>query len=324
MKGTVESYMSSCTLCPRACKVDRNHGQIGACGQSAEIMVARAALHKWEEPCISGIKGSGAIFFCGCGLGCVFCQNYDISGGGLGKVISRERLSEIFLELQEAGANNINLVTGCQFVPHIVWALERAKRQGFRLPVVYNSGGYESVETLCLLEGLVDVYLPDLKFVLPQRSKRYCHAPDYFERASRALEEMVRQAGAPEFTDEATGRERLDVEAYQRRSAQGESLLMIKGVLVRHLMLPGGLVDSKKAVKYLLDTYGDSIFVSIMSQYTPCPGGAGFPELRRRVGRKEYAALLDYAIEQGLENGFMQERDVARESFIPAFDGEGV
>ncbi len=320
----MEDRMERCTLCPRACGVNRRRGQRGVCGQTAEIRAARAALHMWEEPCISGRKGSGTVFFSGCGLGCVFCQNMRIASGGAGKPVTEERLAEIFLELQEKGANNINLVTACHFAPQVRNALARAKGMGLLLPVVYNTGGYESVETLRMLEGYVDVYLPDLKYKSRERSRRYANAPDYFERACAAIAEMVRQCGEMRFTDEATGTERLDVDAYQERSARGESLLMTRGVIVRHLLLPGGEDDARAILEYLLAAYGERIFISIMNQYTPLAHARAYAELRRSVRPEAYEALLSHAIGLGLENGFFQEGATAQESFIPAFDGRGI
>ncbi len=320
----MEDKMERCMLCPRACGVNRRRGRRGVCGQTAEIRAARAALHMWEEPCISGRKGSGTVFFSGCGLGCVFCQNAEIASGGAGKPVTEERLAEIFLELQEKGANNINLVTACHFAPQVRNALARAKGMGLLLPVVYNTGGYESVETLRMLEGYVDVYLPDLKYKSRERSRRYANAPDYFERACAAIAEMVRQCGEMRFTDEATGTERLDVDAYQERSARGESLLMTRGVIVRHLLLPGGEDDAREIVEYLLAAYGERIFISIMNQYTPLAHVRAYAELRRNVRPEAYEDLLSHAIGLGLENGFFQEGATAQESFIPAFDGCGI
>lgn len=360
---TVMQQMQSCTLCPRKCRVNRG-SEIGVCGQTADIKVARADLHMWEEPCISGRKGSGAVFFSGCALHCVFCQNHNIAAGNAGEVISVERLAEIFLELQEKGANNINLVTAGQFIPQVMEALDMAKGQGLQLPIVYNTSAYEEVDTLRLLEGYVDIYLPDLKYVDSGLSQKYSHATDYFEKASAAIAEMVRQTGELEFVaekacgrggklEDARGRNsnsagtgsrnsnlagtgsrnsnsagigngRFGIEEYQRRSEQGESLLMTKGVIVRHLLLPGCSQDSKRVIGYLLKEYGEKIFISIMNQYTPLPHVSAYPELNRKVTPEEYEAVLDFAIESGIENGFMQEGEAASESFIPEFDGKGV
>lgn len=375
----IEEQMSNCRLCPRECKVNRIQGQKGICGQTDKVKVARAGLHMWEEPCISGSEGSGTVFFTGCALHCVFCQNHRIANGETGKEITIERLAEIFLELQEKGANNINLVTAGQFVPQIVKALKMAKEKGLYLPVVYNTSAYETVETLKLLEGYVDIYLPDLKYVDKELSKRYSHAPDYFEKAKAAIDEMVRQVGDMKFVKEIgqiereetedkeyfrqedTGiqqevarekdiynadaieakkqedlqqkvkepesykqKKQIGIEEYQLRSELGEQLVMTRGVIVRHLLLPGCVEDSKKVLEYLLEQYGDRIFISILNQYTPLPYVSSYPELNRKVTEAEYEEVVDFAISNGIENGFIQEGEAAEESFIPEFDGSGV
>ena len=293
----------NCLLCPRKCGINRGTGQTGVCGVSAEIRVARAALHYWEEPCISGEKGSGAVFFSGCSLHCVFCQNREISDGKAGKVISKERLSDIFIELAGKGANNINLVTPGQYIPDIVWAVSDARRRGMKLPIVYNTSGYENVTELKLLEGIVDVYLPDFKYMDSALSAKYSRAKDYPSVAKQALSEMVRQQ--PKVViDDATG-------------------LIQKGVIVRQLLLPGHVNDAKAILKYLHDTYQNSIYISMMSQFTPIALKA-YPEINRTVTRREYERLIDYAIKIGITNAFIQEGDVAKDIFIPAFDCEGV
>jgi len=288
--------------------VNREIGQSGICKVSSQLKVARAALHFWEETCISGTKGSGAVFFSGCSMHCVFCQNQEIANGVVGKEISRERLAEILLELQEKGANNINFVTPGHYVPHIVWSVELAKLQGLRIPIVYNTSSYEKVDTLKQLEGIVDVYLPDFKYWNPELAAKYSNAPDYPEVAKRAIAEMVRQQPEAKFVyDEEQGLE-----------------LIKNGVIVRQLLLPEQLKDAKQIVKYLHETYGNQIYLSLMSQYTPLAHVEKYPELNRKVSRRSYEAYVDYAIEIGVENGYIQEEDVAEESFIPAFDGEGV
>ena len=293
----------SCTLCPRECHADRLSGKKGACGENSVLRVGRAALHMWEEPCISGSRGSGTVFFSGCSLGCIFCQNRELSSGGLGKEISEERLAEIFLELQEQGAANINLVTGEHFVPGILEGLTLAKEQGLTLPVVYNSSGYEKPETIRLLKDSVDIWLPDFKYWDDELGLRFSRVPDYRERAMKAIDEMVRQTGTCVF----------DEEGYLR-----------KGVVVRHLLLPGHVKNSREVLRYLHDTYGHRIYISIMSQYTPLSKELPFEELNRKVTRREYERLLDHALELGIENGFFQEGEAAKESFIPDFNGEGV
>ena len=294
----------NCILCPRNCNTNRNDGNIGACMVSGKLKLARAALHYWEEPCISGEAGSGAVFFSGCSLHCVFCQNEEISRGQSGKEIGKERLVEIFLELQDKGANNINLVTPGQYVPHIIWAVEQARNQGLKLPIVYNTSSYEKVEILRRLEGIVDIYLPDFKYMSPDIAMKYSKAKDYPEVAKAAIAEMVRQQPSPVFDEETE--------------------LMKRGVIVRQLLLPNLLEDAKAIVKYLYDAYGDNIYLSLMSQFTPLSNVENYPELNRKVSEKEYEEYVNYAIELGVENGFIQEEDVADESFIPHFDCEGV
>ena len=240
--------MDACMLCPRMCGVDRESGEKGYCGMDGKLRAARAALHMWEEPCISGTRGSGAVFFSGCSLRCIFCQNYEIAQGNCAREISGDRLSEIFLELQEKGAANINLVTGEHFVPGILEGLTLAKEQGLTLPVVYNSRGYEKPETIRLLKGSVDIWLPDFKYWDDELGLRFSGVPDYRERAMKAIDEMVCQTGACVF----------DEEGYLR-----------KGVVVRHLLLPGHVKNSREVLRYLHDTYGNLIYISIMSQYTP-------------------------------------------------------
>lgn len=293
----------NCLLCPRKCGINRSTGQTGVCGVSSEIKVARAALHYWEEPCISGKRGSGAVFFSGCSLHCVFCQNREISDGKAGKLISKERLSDIYMELADKGANNINLVTPGQYIPDIVWAVNDAKSRGMKLPIIYNTSGYENVTELKLLEGIVDVYLPDFKYMDSTLSARYSRAKDYPSVAKQALSEMVRQQ--PDVViDDATG-------------------LIQKGVIVRQLLLPGHVNDAKAVLKYLYDTYHDHVYISMMSQFTPI-ALKDYPEINRTVTRREYERLVDYALEIGITNAFIQEGDVAKDSFIPAFDCEGV
>lgn len=293
----------NCLLCPRKCGINRSTGQTGVCGVLSEIKVARAALHYWEEPCISGKRGSGAVFFSGCSLHCVFCQNREISDGKEGKVISKERLSDIFIELAGKGANNINLVTPGQYIPDIVWAVNDAKSRGMKLPIIYNTSGYENVTELKLLEGIVDVYLPDFKYMDSTLSARYSRAKDYPSVAKQALSEMVRQQ--PDVViDDATG-------------------LIQKGVIVRQLLLPGHVNDAKAVLKYLYDTYHDHVYISMMSQFTPI-ALKDYPEINRTVTKREYERFVNYALEIGITNAFIQEGDVAKDSFIPAFDCEGV
>lgn len=295
--------LTHCMLCPRECGADRWHGQKGVCGVPGQLLAARASLHMWEEPCLSGSRGSGTVFFSGCGLGCVYCQNHSISLEGQGVAMSVQDLAATFLKLQEQGAHNINLVTAAPYLPQVILALERVKGQSLTIPVIYNSSGYEKVESLRRLDGLVDIYLPDFKYMDAERACRYSHAPDYPEVAKEALAEMVRQA--PEI----------------RWDAQG---MMQSGVIVRHLLLPGGREDSMAVVRYLFSTYGHRIYMSLMNQYTPVYQGTEFPELHRRIRKREYERIVEYALSLGVENAYIQEGAVARESFIPAFDGTGL
>lgn len=319
--------MNSCTQCPRNCRIDRAGGQRGYCGQTDEIRVARAALHFWEEPCISGRTGSGAVFFSGCNLHCVFCQNRDIAIGQRGQIVLKERLAEIFLELQEKGANNINLVTPAHYVPQIAWALGRAKEEGLRIPIVYNTSSYEKVETLRMLEGLVDIYLPDMKYSSGALAARYSNAPDYFETAMAAIAEMLRQVGEPVFAaadGTLLNAAQMNALCEAESPAEDADFLMKKGVIVRHLVLPGQTEDSRAVLWELRQAFGDRIYVSIMNQYTPMRHFEEFPELNRKVTDAEYEEVLDFAVDIGMENVFIQDGDTAQESFIPAFDGEGV
>ena len=356
-----------CNLCPRMCNSRRSSEQVGFCGQTEEIRVARAALHFWEEPCISGKNGSGAVFFCGCNLGCIYCQNYEIAHGGMGRPVSREnaeepsgirignlagqaqagrtiskeRLAEIFLELQEKKAHNINLVTPSHFVPMLVPALLMAKSQGLHIPIVYNSSAYEKSDTLKQLEGLVDIYLPDFKYMEEEKAKNYSFAPDYPQVAKEAIGEMFRQVGKNEF----------------------EGDCMSRGMIIRHMVLPLGVKNAQQVISYLWETYGNDVYLSIMKQYTPPIEMTGYqkqmvesrrqttgyqkqmaeprrqmtesiqmtgqrilpyPELNRKVTKREYDRVVDYALSLGITNAYFQEGDVAKESFIPCFDGEGV
>lgn len=295
--------LENCRLCPRACSVNRMEGKKGFCGMDSTLRLARAALHMWEEPCISGKRGSGAVFFSGCGLRCCFCQNRDIAIGMSGLEISVERLAEIFLELQEKGAANINLVTGAHYVPQIITALSLAKKNDLKIPIVYNSSGFEKIETLRMLEGYVDVYLPDFKYVEESLARGFSKAPEYPEIAKTAIAEMVRQTGKCQFD---------------------ENGYITKGTIVRHLILPGHTKNSIKVLEYLYKTYGNEIYISIMNQYTPVYEQEIYTELNRRVTRREYKKVVDFAMELGIENGFIQDGETASESFIPAFDHEGV
>lgn len=295
----------NCQMCPRNCKVDRRTGK-GICNSSDKCMIARAALHYWEEPCISGKEGSGTIFFTGCSLGCVFCQNYAISDGKspYGTAVTVERLVDIFYELKEKGANNINFVTPTHFMPHIKEAITLAKDKGFDLPFVYNTSGYEKVSVLEELDGYIDIYLPDFKYFDNELALKYSKCMDYTRYAKEAIAEMFRQVGEPVFDDMG---------------------MIRRGVIVRHMVLPGHTLDSRNIIDYLYNTYGDSIYISIMNQYTPVvtPRMEKYPELGRSITTREYDKVIDFAIEIGVKNAYVQEGETNKESFIPDFDGEG-
>lgn len=291
----------ACDLCPRACGVDRTRGERGACRMTSRLVLARAALHHWEEPCISGTAGSGTVFFSGCPLGCVYCQNHEIADGSHGLAVDDGRLEEIFFELRDAGAHNINLVTPTHFAPTVAKAIRRARGAGFALPFVCNTSGYESTETLRALDGLIDIYLTDLRYARPATAAAYSHAPDYPAVARAALAEMVRQTGAATFDERG---------------------LMTRGTIVRILLLPGHLPDAKLSLLHLAKHYRDTVWVSLMQQYTPPPDMPA--PLDRRVTREAYDALVRYAETLGFEHAYTQEREAASESFIPPFDLSGV
>lgn len=293
---------NSCTLCPRMCKANRNAGKTGFCNQTSKLKIARASLHFWEEPCISGEKGSGTVFFSGCSLKCVFCQNYEISSQNSGKITDEERLAGIFTELYEKGAENINLVTGEHFVPHITSAIKKAKTRGVSIPFIFNTSGYIGLESLKKLEGLIDVYLPDFKYINPETAKKYSHAENYPYIIKVAIDEMVRQC--PEIVMEKG--------------------LIKKGVIVRQLCLPGHTEESKEIIRYLFQKYGESIILSIMNQYTPLKNVQKHPEINRKLTQEEYDSILDYCLQIGVENAYIQEDGTVDESFIPDFNGKGV
>ena len=296
------SIPSRCTLCPRRCGADRAAGRTGFCGAGATLKAARAALHHWEEPCISGTRGSGTVFFSGCTLKCCFCQNYPISAEGLGKEITVEHLAEIFLNLQAQGAHNINLVTPGQWQPWIIAALDIARTKGLRLPIVCNTGGYETVESVEAWRGYIDIWLADLKYVSSALSAELSAAPDYFEVAAAAIDEMVRQVGAYQIGDDG---------------------LMRSGVILRHLVLPGQMENTKRVIDYVSTHFPPkTVLFSLMSQYTPQPGSTG--ALVRRLNEREYRTAVQYMRDCGLTDGFCQELSSAKEEYTPVFDLQGV
>ncbi|WP_243120199.1 radical SAM protein [Caloramator sp. E03] len=301
-KGMMLLNKTSCNVCPRCCDVDRNN-TLGYCRVGNNVKVAKVFLHFWEEPCISGDRGSGTVFFTGCNLSCVFCQNYEISQEGKGKEITIDRLCEIFLELQEKKAHNINLVTPTHYTMQIREAIIKAKSLGLNIPIIYNSNGYEKIETLKLLEGIIDVYLPDIKYYDEKYSMRYSKAPRYFYYASNALLEMYRQVGSPKFDDNG---------------------IIRKGVMIRHLMIPGLLFDSKKIVDWVLKNLPNDIYFNIMSQYTPMHKAQYYPEINKKINKKHYEAIIEYAMSIGLKNGYFQDYDSSTKEYVPNFDFEGV
>jgi putative pyruvate formate lyase activating enzyme len=295
--------LNKCKLCPRNCEVDRLNGELGFCKAGKNIKVARVSLHHWEEPCISGKNGSGTIFFSNCNLRCIFCQNHKISAEGIGREISVSRLSEIFLEQQEKGAHNINLVTPTHYVPQIIQALDLSKAKGLSIPILYNTNGYETIETIQSLKNYIDVYLPDIKYYDDKYALRYSNAPKYFHNTSSIVKEMFSQVGDVELDKDG---------------------LIKKGIIIRHLMLPGLLFDSKKIVDYIYNTFGDSIYISIMNQYTPMYKAKDFTEINKSLNPKHYDALITYCLELGITNAFIQEEGTNSQIFVPDFDLRGI
>ncbi|MBQ7668533.1 MAG: radical SAM protein [Clostridia bacterium] len=295
--------LENCELCPRKCGVNRLENKLGFCGAGNDIRVARASLHKWEEPCLSGTNGSGTVFFSYCTLKCVFCQNYNLSHENFGKEITIEKLSDIFLTLQEKKAHNINLVTPTHYIPQIIEAIKMSRKNGLTLPIVYNSSGFENPEIIKLLSGYIDIYLPDFKYFDNTLAKKYSLANNYFEYATKSIEEMLKQVGEPKFDGD----------------------ILKRGVIIRHLILPGFTEDSKKILKYLYENYKDKVYISIMNQYTPIHKNlTNYSEIDKKLTEKEYDEVIDYAISLGIENAFIQEGETAKESFIPDFDLSGI
>lgn len=296
----MEELLSKCMLCPRECKVNRNNNEVGYCKASNKLKIGGYHLHMWEEPIITGEHGSGTIFFSYCNLGCIYCQNYEISIKSKGEEITVERFAEICIELQDMSASNINLVTPTHFIPLIRDGLTLAKERGLKIPVVYNTSGYEKKESLKLLEGLIDIYLPDFKYYNNSLG-RYSNVMDYFENASLALEEMYRQVGKPIYKNN----------------------LLKKGIIVRHLVLPHHLEDSKKIISYLYNKYKDNIIISLMSQYTPVRK-TNYSELNEKISSRDYDELIDFAYNLGIRNCFVQDEESQSESFIPSFKGDNL
>lgn len=292
------NLLSECRLCPRNCGADRSAGKVGYCNSTDKIKIARASLHMWEEPVISGKNGSGTVFFCGCPLRCVFCQNYNIAHSDTGIEITADILSDIFLKLQSLQAENINLVTPTHFVPQIAESIGISRKNGLDLPIVYNTSSYENTETVQAAAKFTDIFLADLKYFNPWISAKYSNAPDYFEKASKSLSAMVSAEPLP-LIDKG---------------------IMKKGVIVRVLCLPGCTEDSKRIIQYLFETYRDSIYISIMNQYTPFGHAFDYPEISRKLSTSEYSDIVSFAEKLGIINGFTQDIGTADESFIPDFE----
>lgn len=290
----------SCILCPHNCKVNRLNGNIGRCRCDDKLKIALASLHYFEEPCISGKNGSGTVFFTNCNLQCKYCQNYEISQQGKGKEISVKELADIFLKQQENGANNINLVTPTSYVYQIIEALDIAKEKGLKLPIIYNTNGYENIKTINLLKGYIDIYLPDLKYYSNELAKKYSGIDNYFEIATKAIKKMYEQVGRPVFN---------------------ENGIITKGVIIRHLVLPNHILNSKHILKWIKENMENDIYVSVMAQYFPTYKAKEDNLLNRKLTKKEYKEIENYLYSLNIENGYIQELGEHEEEYVPNFDG---
>ena len=291
--------LQSCTICPHKCNVNRLEGKKGRCRCDDKIKIALASIHNFEEPCISGHNGSGTIFFSNCNLSCIFCQNYEISQQGKGKEITIEHLADIFIKQQEKGVNNINLVTPTMYVPQIIEALKISKKMGLKIPVIYNSNGYENVETIRKLEGYIDIYLPDLKYYSDEISKKYSGIDNYFSTAIKAIKEMQRQVGNPVFDDDG---------------------ILKRGVIIRHLILPNHILNTKKILKYIKENFDENTYISVMAQYFPAYKAKENSKINRKISRKEYNEVEKYLYLLNLNNGYIQDRGEHEEEYVPNFD----
>lgn len=291
--------LERCEICPHKCNINRSEGKIGRCKATDKVKIALYSIHNFEEPCISGEKGSGTVFFSNCNLNCIYCQNYEISQLGKGKEITIERLAEIFLIQQEKGVENINLVTPTSYVPQIIKAIEIARNKGLKLPIVYNTNSYENVETLQMLEGYIDVYLPDLKYAENELGKEYSKIADYFEVATKAIREMIRQVGTPKLN---------------------ENGIMLSGVMVRHLVLPNYIENSKKVLKWIVENLPKDIYVSVMAQYFPTYKAKEYEKMNRKLTKEEWKEIEDYIDELGIENGYVQELGDHEEEYVPKWE----
>ena len=298
MYKEIEAKLKCCKICPHNCKINRLQ-QIGRCKSTDKIKIALYSVHNFEEPCISGDNGSGTIFFSNCNMNCVFCQNYEISQLGRGKEITIEELADIMIKQQERNVQNINLVTPTSYALHIIEAIKIARKKGLKIPIVYNTNGYESVETLKLLEGYIDIYLPDLKYYYDDLAKKYSKVDNYFEIATKAIQEMYRQVGAPV----------LD-----------ENGVMKKGLMIRHLILPNEVQNSKKVLKWIKENIDSKVYVSIMAQYFPTYKAKEIPEIARKITKEEYEKVENYLYELDLENGYIQELGEHEEEYVPTWE----
>lgn len=290
--------LEQCTICPHNCKIDRKNGQVGRCKSKDTVKIALYSTHNFEEPCISGEKGSGTVFFSNCNLNCVFCQNYEISQEGKGTEITINRLAEIFLEQQEKDVENINLVTPTSYVPQIIEAIKLARKQGLKLPIVYNTNGYEKVETLKMLEGYIDIYLPDLKYSDNKLAKHLSKVDNYFEITTEALKEMYRQTGKAIFDDRG---------------------IMKKGMIIRHLVLPNHILNSRRVLKWINDNMND-VYVSVMAQYFPTYKAKEIEDINRKLKKEEYEQIENYLYRLNLENGYIQELGEHEEEYVPKWE----
>ena len=293
------SSIEKCEICPHNCKVNRLEGKVGRCKATDKVKIALASVHNFEEPCISGTNGSGTVFFSNCNLKCVFCQNYKISQQGLGREISIEELADIFIEQQNKKVENINLVTPTMYIDHIIEAIKIARKKGLNIPIVYNTNGYENVETIKKLNGYIDMYLPDLKYYDNDLAFKYSGIKNYFENATEAIKEMYNQVGAPV----------LD-----------ENGIMKKGVIIRHLVLPNNLQNSKDVLKWINDNIDNKVFVSVMAQYFPTHRAKDFPELNRKLTKEEYEEIENFLYSLNLDNGYIQELGEHEEEYVPDFE----
>ena len=295
----MQELLKQCEICPHKCRVNRLEGKKGICKSSDKIKIALYSTHNFEEPCISGENGSGTVFFSNCTMNCIYCQNYEISQLGKGKEITIEELADIFIKQQENKVENINLVTPTSYVPQIIEAIKMAKNKGLKIPIVYNTNGYENIETLKLLEGYIDIYLPDLKYFYDKLGKEYSKVNNYFEIATKAIKEMYRQVGAPKLNEDG---------------------MMTKGLMIRHLILPNEVQNSKQVLKWIKENLDENVFVSIMAQYFPTYLAKDVDKLSRKITKEEYEEVENYVYELDLKNGYMQDLGEHEEEYVPKWE----